>query len=108
MGAGGPLALLVALLAATALPAVAPAHVPDATPIAAQLYWANTGTDSIGRASELDPTDFDTKLIEVAADPLDVTFDGTYLYWTNSATKRIGRGNLDATRVDQPPHPRLL
>jgi hypothetical protein len=96
---GSALALAISVLALSPPPAAA--HVPDSNPITAQIYWANTGTDSIGRVSELDPADVDPSLIEGANDPQGITVEGAYLYWTNSGAKTIGRGNPDATGVDQ-------
>jgi hypothetical protein len=70
-----------------------------------QIYWADTATGSIGRASVLDPSDGNPALITGATAPRGLALDGTYLYWTGSASDgvflgTIGRGRLNGGGVD--------
>lgn len=61
------------------------------------MYWANSGTDSIGRAA-LDGSGVDPSFIANAKGAVEVAVDGHYVYWTNSAG--IGRASLDGTGAD--------
>jgi hypothetical protein len=64
------------------------------------LYWANIGTNTIGRAS-LDGTGADQGFISGAATPAGVAVDAGHVYWANDGTNTIGRANLDGTGADQ-------
>lgn len=71
-------------------------------PAGAEIYWANEGTGTIGRASlagtPLPP-------ITGAIAPRGVALDGSHVYWAHDgggmATGNIGRANLDGTTPDQ-------
>jgi hypothetical protein len=71
---------------------------------AGHIYWANTASDSIGRAN-VDGTAADPNFIPHAADPgripSGLAVDGTYLYWTD-AERYIGRATLAGGSVS--PH----
>src|SRR5918911_416018 len=69
-----------------------------AAPADAFVYWANSGTNSIGRAN-LDGTGADQSFITGANAPDGVAVDGAHIYWANRAT--IGRANLDGTGASQ-------
>src|ERR687886_753336 len=73
-----------------------------AAPADAFVYWANSGTGTIGRAN-LDGTDVNQNFITGANAPAGVAVDGAHLYWTNftGTGGAIGRANLDGTGVDQ-------
>src|SRR5919199_1486184 len=73
-----------------------------AAPADAFVYWANSGTGTIGRAN-LDGTDVNQNFITGANAPAGVAVDGAHLYWTNftGTGGSIGRANLDGTGVDQ-------
>jgi virginiamycin B lyase len=63
------------------------------------VYWANSGTNSIGRAfangAEPNP-----KFITGALVPEGVAVDANHIYWANG-DGTIGRANLDGTNVQQ-------
>ena len=65
----------------------------------AYVYWANCGTDTIGRA-DLDGTNVNRSFITGAEDPLGVAVDAGHVYWANTATDTIGRADLDGTNVN--------
>src|SRR5918911_204635 len=69
-----------------------------AAPADAFVYWANSGTNSIGRAN-LDGTGADQSFITGANAPVGVAVDGAHIYWTTPAAV-VGRANLDGTGVD--------
>src|ERR671932_420873 len=69
-----------------------------AAPADAFVYWANSGTNSIGRAN-LDGTGADQSFITGANAPDGVAVDAAHIYWANRAT--IGRANLDGTGASQ-------
>src|SRR5919205_1138024 len=71
-----------------------------AAPADAFVYWANSGTNSIGRAS-LDGTGASQNFIPGANAPDGVAVDGAHVYWANVNTGTIGRANLDGTDVNQ-------
>ncbi len=81
------LALAISL---TAFAAIGPASV------GAYLYWANDGTDSIGRAN-LNGSGASQSFMIGLDSPLDVAVDATHIYWANNATGKIGRAKLDGT-----------
>jgi virginiamycin B lyase len=86
---GGPL-LLAAPLAVLVLLCVA-------VPARAYVYWANAGSDSIGRAN-LDGSGADQSFITGATgNPVGVAVGGGHIYWTGNDT--IGRANLDGSGV---------
>ena len=60
------------------------------------IYWANSGTDSVGRAA-LDGSGADPNFITGAKGVSDVSVDSHYVYWTNSGG--LGRAGLDGTGV---------
>ncbi len=66
----------------------------------AYVYWANYGTDTIGRA-DLDGTNVNRSFITGAEDPLGVAVDAGHVYWANTATSSIGRADLDGTDVNR-------
>ncbi len=82
------LAVLVAMLAALAVPASAGAF----------IYWTNVPTNTIGRAN-LDGTGVDQSFITGATEPAGLAVDARYLFWANNDA--IGRANLFGTDVDQ-------
>ena len=67
---------------------------------AQHVYWANSGTGTIGRAN-LDGTGVNQSFITGAGSPAGVAVDGQHVYWANSGNGTIGRANLDGTGVDQ-------
>jgi len=71
-----------------------------ASTASATLYWANIGSDSIGRAND-DGSDKNNSFIIGASAPADVAVSGNYVYWANLTTSTIGRANLDGSGVDQ-------
>jgi virginiamycin B lyase len=84
------LGLLGAALFAVALPAGADAYV----------YWANAGTNTIGRAN-LDGTGANQGFITGPSKPYGLAVDGAHLYWANYGGDEIGRANLDGTGANQ-------
>ena len=82
------LAVLVAMLAALAVPASAGAF----------IYWTNVPTNTIGRAN-LDGTGVDQSFITGATEPAGLAVAARYLFWANNDA--IGRANLFGTDVDQ-------
>ena len=75
-----------------------------AAPASAQIYWANQGSDSIGRAN-LDGEDAVGSFISGATDPGGVAIDGNFVYWSHegdaAATGMIGRATHNLADVDQ-------
>jgi len=84
---------LASVLVVCALGAIAPAA-------NAYVYWGNSGTGAIGRAS-LDGSSVNTSFITGASTPFGVAVDANYIYWANYGTGKIGRANLDGTGADQ-------
>jgi hypothetical protein len=73
---------------------------------AGEVYWANTGSGTIGRASLAAPGAADQSLIGGAGDPRSVAIDGAHVYWAHSLSAggflgAVGRGGLDGSDVDQ-------
>ncbi len=71
-----------------------------------RLYWANTGSGSIGTASLDAPGAAEQSLIGGAGDPHSVAIDGAHVYWAHSLSAAgflgaVGRGGLDGSDVDQ-------
>ncbi len=64
-----------------------------------ELIWANSGTNSIGRAN-LNGTGPDPNFITGAAVPTGVAVDGAHVYWTAFGGE-IGRADLDGMGVIQ-------
>ncbi len=70
-------------------------------PAAAQIYWANRGDDSIGRANR-DGTGVDQGFISGAGAPNGVAIDSAHLFWTHDTVSGgVARANLNGTQVDQ-------
>jgi virginiamycin B lyase len=86
--------------AAVAFAALAVAVLAFAARADALVYWANAGSDTIGRAN-LDGTGTDQSFITGARSPEGVAVDAAHVYWTNSTIGTIGRANLDGTGIDQ-------
>jgi virginiamycin B lyase len=63
------------------------------------LYWANAGSNTIGRAS-LDGTSVNESFIS-ASFPVGIAVDGSHIYWANASANTIGEANLDGSGVDQ-------
>jgi virginiamycin B lyase len=63
----------------------------------AYVYWANDGTDSIGRAN-LDGTGVDRSFITGAGHPGAIAIDSDHVYWTNRIG--VGRANLDGSAAN--------
>ena len=65
----------------------------------ADVYWTNSGSDSIGRAY-LDGTGVDEGFITVPfLQSFGVAVDANSVYWTDNSL--IGRANLDGSGVNQ-------
>src|SRR5215211_2454716 len=73
---------ILLMLAALALGSVSTAH--------AYVYWANGGSDSIGRAN-LDGTGVDQTFLPTDDAPIGIAVNGAFLYWSNSVANAIGR-----------------
>src|ERR687883_121650 len=71
-----------------------------AAPADAFVYWANSGTNSIGRAN-VDGTGANQSFITGANAPDGVAVDAAHVYWANVNTGTIGRATLDGTGVNQ-------
>jgi hypothetical protein len=65
-----------------------------------QVYWATSGTSTLGRAN-LDGSNVNDSFITGAHQPTGVAVDGLYVYWLNSTGASIGRANLDGSDPDQ-------
>ena len=92
MGARGWLAWLAAVAVAACFGWAAQAD--------AFVYWANQGTNTVGRAN-LDGTGANQSFITGASSPRGVAVDAGHVYWTNAGTGTIGRANVDGTGADQ-------
>src|SRR5262245_12750513 len=57
------------------------------------VYWANDGSDTIGRAT-LNGTAANQGFVVGANNPGGVAVDAAHLYWTNEGAHTIGRANL--------------
>ena len=66
----------------------------------ADVYWANHGSDTIGRA-KLDGSELEQSFITAADPTSSVTIDAGHVYWTNYYEGTIGRAKLDGTEVEQ-------
>ena len=95
-------ALVLTGAAAVAASAPVGAASAQATAGPAQIYWANNGTGTIGRAN-LDGTGANQSFItgSPASVPCGVAVDGGHIYWANTSFGTIARANLDGTGVDQ-------
>ena len=70
-------------------------------PAVAQIYWANRGDDSIGRANR-DGTGVDQGFIAGGGDPSGVAIDSAHLFWTHdNGSGGVARANLNGTQVNQ-------
>ncbi len=67
---------------------------------APQIYWANEGSGTIGRAN-LDGTGVNQSFIAGGSGITGVVVDGQHIYWTNQGSGTIGRANLNGTGVNQ-------
>jgi virginiamycin B lyase len=65
------------------------------------VYWAQTLSDTIGRAG-VDGSDVNQSFIVLAAGslPHDVAVDSSHVYWTSGFSGSIGRADLDGQNVD--------
>jgi virginiamycin B lyase len=66
----------------------------------AYLYWANGGTNSIGRA-DLHGSGANQNFIIGANGPSGVAVDPGHVYWANDGTGKIGRANLKGSGITQ-------
>jgi virginiamycin B lyase len=82
-------AIVAAMLGVLALPASAGAF----------LYWANAGTNSIGRAN-VDGSGVNQSFISGLNTPIGVSVDSQHIFWANFNTNHIGRANRDGTGVN--------
>ncbi|MDE2741759.1 MAG: hypothetical protein OXI58_09240 [Gemmatimonadota bacterium] len=64
-----------------------------------QIYWTDAGMGRIQRAN-LDGTNVETLLTELAVQGLAVDAIRDQMYWTEPSTGRIQRANLDGTNVE--------
>jgi hypothetical protein len=67
------------------------------------IYWANTGTNTIGRAN-IDGTGTPNPSFITGANlPTGIEVDSNFIYWVNSGTSpnTIGRANINGTSPDQ-------
>jgi sugar lactone lactonase YvrE len=76
-----------------------------AAPASAYVYWANSSSNTIGRAN-LDGTGVNQSFITAADDPFGVAVDGQHIYWTNYGngsvhSTTIGRAKLDGSDATQ-------
>ena len=71
-----------------------------ATGADAYVYWANSGSNAIGRALN-DGTSPNQSFITGAVGVSAIAVDATRVYWANGGMNTIGRSNLDGTGVDQ-------
>ncbi len=74
-------------------------------PPAGALIWANSSTNTIGRAN-LDGTGANLSLVTGAARPIAVAADSSFMNWINDRTANqtlnsIGRANLDGSSPNQ-------
>jgi hypothetical protein len=65
----------------------------------ADIYWSNSGSNTIGRAS-LTGANANQNFITGAGTPWQVAVSGARIFWANS-TGSIGRANLDGSSVNQ-------
>ena len=80
-----------------------PTDTPYGFTVAGQyIYWANSGTTTIGRA-KLNGTDIDQSFITGANGPNGVAVDtaNRKIYWANNGSNTIGEASLDGTHVNQ-------
>jgi hypothetical protein len=64
------------------------------------LYWANSGTNTIGEATQ-NATVVNQSFITGASSPLGDAVDGRHIYWANAGTNTIAEANLNGTGVNQ-------
>src|SRR5262249_52336302 len=65
------------------------------------IYWANGGSNTIGRAN-VDGTGVNQNFISGGTRPCGVGVDSAHIYWGNKAgAGSIGRANLDGSGVNQ-------
>lgn len=81
----------LAALAAVLLLAVPPAH--------AFIYWADTQSQTIGRAGN-DGSGANDAFIHTGQLPFAVAVDASHIYWVNQSSNSIGRANIDGTEVN--------
>ncbi len=63
------------------------------------IYWANGGTNAIGRA-DLGGGHVDQGFIRDTRVPCEVAVDDSHIYWNNRSGASIGRADLDGSQVD--------
>lgn len=64
----------------------------------AHVYWAGSGSSSVGRASD-EGTEIDPGLITTPSGPWGIAVAGNHVYWSSLVGGSIGRANLDGTEV---------
>jgi hypothetical protein len=82
----------IAVAAAACLLTVAPAA-------SAFVYWADTGNQTVGRASN-DGSGVNDAFIHTGELPSAVAVDAAHVYWVNQNSGSIGRANIDGSGVD--------
>lgn len=63
------------------------------------IYWANTQSQTIGRANN-DGSGVDNGFISTGATPSAVAVSPTHIYWVNLKGESIGRAEIDGNEVD--------
>ncbi len=62
----------------------------------AYVFWANSGTNTVGRAN-LDGSSPSASFISPTTSASYIAFDGTYIYWADQGAGTIGRARADGT-----------
>lgn len=70
-----------------------------APPASAFIYWADTQSQTIGRAAN-DGREVDDAFIHTGELPFAVAVDASHVYWVNQNGNSIGRANIDGSGVD--------
>jgi Low-density lipoprotein receptor repeat class B len=65
-----------------------------------RLYWANVGTNTIGRGN-LSGQTVNQSFISVAHPPFGMAVDSRYLYWASNQNHSIGRADLDGQNANE-------
>jgi hypothetical protein len=90
---------LAALRAAVAFAAMALLLALAAPRAEAFIYWANTQSQTIGRANN-DGSGVNDSFISTGAAPTAVAVNSTHIYWVNLKSESIGRAEIDGNEVD--------